>query len=272
MVRVFFYQIFQIAGFEFKRFFKTRKGWLYLITYCFFWFLLIRYPVRFGAEFLDQVKEFQQHGLFDFFGLDGIWNWGELEFGIFWRLALIFFPIYSVLIAADQTSSDRERGTFKYLSLRCSREGIFFGRFVGAMMIQMALAVGVIILLILSIIFSASSIEIDIISSVFPILIGVFLIQIPFTAFMSVISVWLKSAKQSVALATFLLLFSSYFIALLSEYVPVINYLRLLIPGYEFDRMTGVAGWDVLKLISISMFQSILFLLLGRWLMLRIAL
>ena len=54
----------------------------------------------------------------------------------FWCFALYLFPMFSILIAADQFSSDKTRGTLRFLTIRTSRDSLLFGRFLGQILIQ----------------------------------------------------------------------------------------------------------------------------------------
>jgi ABC-type transport system involved in multi-copper enzyme maturation permease subunit len=78
----------------------------------------------------------QYFNLFDVIGLGSSQHWSIPEFDVFWQLALIIFPMLSIAMAADQTCSDRARGTLRFMVLRSSRDRVFFGRFTGVMLIQ----------------------------------------------------------------------------------------------------------------------------------------
>lgn len=128
----FFNQLLLIGQFEFNRTFATRKGLLNLLTFAVVWYFILFYPLRFAADLLSQGKSFMQEtGFFEFIGLDSLPHWSIPEFGVFWHFALMLFPMLSVSLAADQTCSDRERGTLRFITLRCSRDSLFFGRFAG---------------------------------------------------------------------------------------------------------------------------------------------
>jgi ABC-type Na+ efflux pump permease subunit len=89
------------------------------------------------VELLVQEKGLTRDaGFFDFIGLGSLQQWTIPEFGVFWHFALLIFPMLSITLAADQTCSDRERGTLRFLVGRSSRDSVFFGRFAGVMAIQ----------------------------------------------------------------------------------------------------------------------------------------
>lgn len=133
----FFKHLLIISQFELKRGFATRKGLLSLVTFAVVWYFILLYPLRFAAELLVQEKGLMQDfSFFNFIGFGSIQQWSIPEFGVFWQFALIIFPMLSITLAADQTCSDRERGTLRFIVLRSSRDSLFFGRFVGVMASQ----------------------------------------------------------------------------------------------------------------------------------------
>jgi ABC-type transport system involved in multi-copper enzyme maturation permease subunit len=133
----FFKHLLLISQFEFKRRFATRSGLLSIVTFAAVWCIILLYPLRFSAELLVQEKGLMQgFSLFDVIGFGSIQQWPIPEFGLFWHFALLIFPLLSITLAADQTCSDRERGTLGFIVVRSSRDRVFFGRFVGVMVIQ----------------------------------------------------------------------------------------------------------------------------------------
>jgi len=130
----FFNHLWLISQFELKRGFATRRGMLSLVTFAVVWCVILLYPLRFVAELLLQEKGLiQDFSFFDFIGFGLIQQWPIPECGVFWHFALIIFPMLSITLAADQTCSDRERGTLRFIVLRSSRDSLFFGRFAGVM-------------------------------------------------------------------------------------------------------------------------------------------
>lgn len=136
----FFRQLLLISQFELKRGFATRKGLLSVVTFGVVWYFILLYPLRFAADLLMQEKSLAHNSSFlEFIGFGSLQHWPIPEFGVYWRFVLLIFPMLSITVAADQTSSDRERGTLRFIVLRSSRDSLFFGRFAGAMAIQVKL-------------------------------------------------------------------------------------------------------------------------------------
>ena len=135
-----------ICQFELKRLFSSRKGLLYLITFALVWYFILLYPIRFASDVLDQEKNITSSISFlEFFGFGSLLNWQIPEMGMYWHFSLIIFPLLAVMTSADQTCSDRERGTLRFLCLRVSRDSLFFGRFAGMMLIHTLLILATLI-------------------------------------------------------------------------------------------------------------------------------
>lgn len=269
----FFNHLLLISTFELKRGFATRKGILSLATFAVIWYFILLYPLRFTAELLVQEKGLQaEFSIFDVIGFGSIQHWPIPEFGVFWHFALMIFPMLSIMLAADQTSSDRERGTLRFIVMRSSRDRIFFGRFVGAMVIQA--------LWISATTFSTFALTLTRDASLFsfalpdlPILIvSLILAVLPFTAMMAALSAKVKSARQATLWAILIWMFLAGIISSLAYYLPALIFLKCLIPGYQLSDMAQLSGWQTLSLAYIPLLQSLILLILGRWIMARQAL
>lgn len=269
----FFNHLLLISLFELKRAFATRKGLLSLITFAVVWSVILLYPLRFAAELLVQEKGLKPaFGFLDFIGWGSIHNWPIPEFGVFWQLALMIFPILSITLAADQTSSDRERGTLRFIVLRSSRDRIFFGRFAGVMVIQA--------LLISAAAFSTFALALHrdatLFSSALPnllaLIVNLILVVLPFTAMMAALSAQVKSARQATLWAILIWTFLAGIINGFAYYLPALAFLKLLIPGYQLAELTQLSGWHTLQLAYIPLLQGLILLAFGRWMMARQAL
>ncbi len=269
----FFNHLLLICQFEINRSFATRKGLLSLVTFVVIWYFILLYPLRFAADLMVQEKGLNQHfSFFDFIGFGSIQHWPIPEFDVFWHLALIIFPMLSITFAADQTCSDRERGTLRFIVLRSSRDRIFFGRFAGVMLIQ-ALLISATALSALALVLSRDA---SLFSSAMPdllaLIINLVLIVLPFTAMMAALSAQLKSARQASLWAILIWTFMTGIINGLAYYVPGLDFLKLLIPGYQLSELAQLSGWQTLQLAYIPFLQSLILLAFGRWIMARQAL
>lgn len=269
----FFNHLFLICQFELKRGFATRKGLLSLVTFAVVWYFILLYPLRFAAELLAQENGLKQNFSFlDFIGFGSLQNWPVPEFAVFWHFALIIFPILSITVAADQTCSDRERGTFRFMVLRCSRDSLFFGRFSGAMAIQTLLISATALTTFLLALYRNASLFSLAIPSFLVILVNLILAILPFTAMMAALSAKVKSPRQATIWAILIWTFLAGIINGFASYLPALSLFKVLIPGYQLTGLAQLSGWDTLQLAYIPLFQSVILLFLGRWIMARQAL
>jgi hypothetical protein len=269
----FFNHLLLICQFEIKRSFATRKGLLSLITFAVIWYFILLYPLRFAAGLLVQENGLNQHfSFFDFIGFGSIQHWSIPEFDVFWHFALMIFPMLSITLAADQTCSDRERGTLRFIVMRSSRDRVFFGRFTGVMIIQ-ALLIGAAALSTLGLILARDA---ALVSSALPdllaLIINLILIILPFTAMMAALSAQVKSARQATLWAILIWTFMAGMINGLAYYLPGLDFLKFLIPGYQLSDLAQLSGWQTLQLAYIPLLQSLVLLAFGRWIMTRQAL
>jgi hypothetical protein len=58
----------------------------------------------------------------------------------------------------------------------------------------------------------------------------------------------------------------------LAYYLPALDFLKFLIPGYQLSGLAQLSGWRALQLAYIPFLQSLILLALGRWIMARQAL
>jgi len=258
-----------ITQFELRRLFTTKKGLLYLITFAVIWLLILVYPIRIAADFFSQTNPAHGNLFFEFIGMESLMNWKIAEFGVYWRFALFLFPMLSIMIAADQTSSDRDRGTLRFLTLRTSRDSLFFGRFTAVMFIQAVMIIITLATTFLLSLYRDSSVFLAAFNSAIAISVNMFIILLPFTALMAALSAAFNSARQSTMWAILILVFSAGIINLLSSYLPALDILKVFVPGYHSDELAHLAEWEPIQLAYVSLLQTVIFLALGRWIMMR---
>ncbi|MCK5829838.1 MAG: ABC transporter permease subunit [Methylococcales bacterium] len=266
----FFNSVLLICQFELKRLFSTRKGLLYIITFAVVWYFILLYPIRYASDLLGRQQS-SGHGstFFEFIGFGSLMNWQIPEFGVYWRFALIMFPILCISITADQTCSDRERGTFRFLTLRISRGRLFFGRFMGAMVIQAILIITTLITTLVLTVYRDGSLLSSAFNSSVAIAVNLLIVLLPFTAMMAALSATIKSAKQSTVWAILIWSFLAGIISGLSSYIPVLDNLKVLIPGYQMTELAQLSEWQPLHLAYVPLLQSFVLLIIGYWIMSR---
>jgi ABC-type transport system involved in multi-copper enzyme maturation permease subunit len=269
----FFKQVLLISQFELKRGFATRKGLLSVVTFGVVWYFILIYPIRFAADLLLQEKGLKHNfSFFDVIGFGSLQNWPIPEFGVYWQFALLIFPMLSVTLAADQTCSDRERGTLRFIVLRSSRDSLFFGRFAGVMAVQGILIFATAISTLALILYRDASLFSSALGDLLVILVNVTLAVLPFTAMMAALSARVKSPRQATLWAILIWTFLAGIISGFAYYLPALEFFKCLIPGYQLSDLAQRSEWQTLQLAYIPLLQSLVLLALGRWVMARQAL
>lgn len=269
----FFKQLLLITQFELKRSFATPKGLLFIVTFVVVWYFILLYPLRFAADLLLQEKDLKNNfGFFDVIGFGSLKHWQIPEFSVFWQFALLIFPMLSITVAADQTCSDRDRGTLRFIVMRSSRDSLFFGRFAGAMAIQALLICASAVSTLMLVMYRDATLLSSAVPALFVIMINVTLAVLPFTAMMAVLSVMVKSPRQATLWAILIWTFLAGIISGLAYYVSALNFFKLLIPGSQLSDLAQLSQWQTLQLAYIPILQSVVLLALGRWMMARQAL
>lgn len=273
MTTSFFSHISLFSRFELKRLFATPKGLLYLLTFAVVWFLILYYPIRFASNVVTQGQHsVDVFRIFEFLGFDSLLIWQIPEFGVFWHFGLLIFPTLSIFIAADQTCSDRERGTLRILTMRTSRDRLFFGRFAGIMLIQATLMLAALLSTLILVIYRDPALVSAGLNSIMSITVNLLITVLPFTAMMAALSVALKSSRQATVWAILILSFLSGIISILSHQLPMLNYLKILIPGYQLAELGRLTQWESLQIAYIPLIQTFVLLAIGRWILSRQAL
>jgi hypothetical protein len=214
----------------------------------------------------------QGFSFFDFIGFSSIQQWPIPEFGVFWHFALLIFPMLSITLAADQTCSDRERGTLRFIVMRSSRDSIFFGRFAGVMVIQAFLISVAALSTLALVLYRDTSLVSLALPDLFAITVNLILAVLPFTAMMAALSVKVKSARQATVWAILIWTFLAGIISIFAYYLPALDFFKCLIPGYQLSDLAELSGWQTLQLAYVPLLQSLMLLALGRWIMARQAL
>jgi len=174
-----------------------------------------------------------------------------------------------ILITADQTCSDRSRGTLRFLSLRTSRDSIFLGRFLGQMLILAILIVATLFGAIILAVSKNAYVFADALQASALIGINLFIVLLPFTALMALISATVKSARLSTMLAIISWgLFTGFFAWLAMKY-PVTSFLEGWLPGGQRIDLVKSNAWETLSFALLPIIQMVVFLFVGRTIMKR---
>lgn len=260
--------IWLIAITEIKRTLITRKGLISLAAFALVWMLLLLTVIYRAPALIANGSAIGS--MLGAGKITSLLNWKVEELGAYWFISLYLFPLCTVVFAADQTASDRTRGTLKILTLHTSRASLFFGRFTGLMLVQgLIIALTLLSTVVVAALREPALIADSINHAVF-IWVNLMIVIAPYTALMALISLFAKSGMQAVnyaAILWILFLFAVYF---LSSRFPEAQLLKSFFPGAQVSELVGHHDWTALKTVPIPAIQTIVFLAAGLFFMHRI--
>ncbi len=257
-----------IAATELTRVLITRRGLLSLLAFALIWLLIV-------ATLIKQAPALVQNGatvgsLLGSETILSIAQWRVAEFGIHWIIALYVFPLCCVLYAADQTASDKTRGTLKLLTLHTSRSSLFLGRFFGMLAVQsVVIAFTLLCTLVVAVSRDASLLQ-DSLFNGFFIWINLIIVLAPYTALMAIISLFAKSGMQAISYASILWIILLFSISWVSNRYPEAAALKTIFPGSQIGSLVTHRDWSSLGTITVPAIQTLLFLAIGLFTMRRI--
>lgn len=253
-----------IAQQELLKSFANPRGLFVTPVFTVIWILILLYPIRISAEAMtspDSASLFMV--VLSFLGLETLQDWLLSEFAIYWVVALYLFPTFSLVSAADQMISDRNRGGLRFLTLRCSRGQLFFGRFVGQILIQSVLICITLVITYSLFLFNNSQYWLEGLSLLPLIFFHILLVTAPFVALMSLLSITVDSVRMSTLIAFMILALGGLLINYFASYLPFLAMLEIWIPGgqiYSMAQSHPTIAWGAL---AHPLMQTFGFLLLG---------
>ncbi|MGB0893458.1 MAG: ABC transporter permease subunit [Parashewanella sp.] len=262
-----------ISGFEVKKLFTQPRGIIALTCFSLLWALILLYPIRSATDLLltDEFRQFIL-GFAQMSGSSKLLNWVVAEMSVYWLIALYLFPMFSLIITADQFSSDKQRGTLRFLLLRTSRDSIFFGRFFAHMIIQSILIFISVIATIVLAVYRDPELLAYAVTTGTQLLFALLINLLPYTALMATLSLHAKSARQASLLAVLYWVLATIFITIIHYYLPAFSFIEYIKPGVQIADMINSYGKEVFNYSVIPVLQAGIFLVLGRTYMQRISL
>ena len=254
-----------ITRFELFRLFGSPRGWFALAAFAVIWFLILRYPIFEASSALQQADT--QAALRSVFGMVGLYQlmaWPLPELIAYWLICLVLLPLAAIVTSADQTCSDRARGTLRFLTLRTSRDSIFFGRFLGQWLVQGLLIVISILATLGLALWRQHSLSFAAFEAALIMALNLMIVLAPFTALMAVCSVLVRSSKFAICLA---IVGGGVVIGLISWagwYFPDTLTLLQYVPGAQLPALLAGQGWSTLKEVTLPLAQTLVLLGLGR--------
>jgi len=256
------------SRFELQRLLLTPRGWFALAAFSTIWYLLLRYPI-YQASVQLQEPEIQQmlSSMLGMVGMYNLMNWSLPELSVYWALTVLLMPLAVLFSAADQTCSDRSRGTLRFLTLRSSRDSIFFGRFIGQMLVQ-ALLLGLSLLATLALaVWRIGELPIAAVNAALVIWLNLLIVLMPFTALMALCSALVKSSRLAISLAIVSMGGVAGLLGYLVWHFPDLRSVLGYLPGAQLPMLLGAQGWDTLKHSGLPLLQTLVLLTAGRFVM-----
>jgi ABC-type transport system involved in multi-copper enzyme maturation permease subunit len=255
--------------FEMVRLFNTKRGLLALLTFATIWFIMLYYFVGSAAAIVTSASfESMAANLFGVLGVSALLDWSVSEFAIYWLIAVYFFPIFAVVVCSDQICSDKQRGTLRFITLRCTRLELILGRYLG----QLSIVLILILLTIIATSILASVRDITLLSA--SLIIGtklsleLLIVVMPFIALMSLLNTVVSSAKLATVTATLFFALGPLIVTFIKYQFGQEFYLSLIFPGGQIDSMLSQSGLNGSHYI-LPLIQTFAFLVCSHFVMKR---
>lgn len=260
--------ILSICQFEWSRLFLTRRGWLSIAAFVLIWVLILVTVIAPAARVVTAELSGLASVALEAIGLQNLSRWASVEMALYWVISLYLLPLFSIAIAADQTASDKTRGTLRFLALRTTRSQIFFGRFLGQYTIQILL-VATTLLSVLALVgyYSADKLT-DALQSMPVVFVNLLLVLMPYVALMALLSVIARSARQATLYAIVAWTVISIAIAVIQNHYGPMPILDWVLPGSQIGNLLRLDGWETLQLAPVPLLHTAVLLFAG-WLAMR---
>ena len=259
-----------LAQDEIGRLLSTKRGILSLLGFLLIWIAVLNYGILPAAAFFVGAND---SGLAEILlprlGLEAWRQWPAPELAVYWVVSLYLLPFFALITSADQTASDRSRGTLRYLVLRCSRLEIFLGRFLGQCVILslvvLATLASVLIVIMINVpaLLPASLLRSPVV------IVNLLLLVMPYIALMAWVSVMARSARQATLYAVIAWLTISLLVGYVQSRYGPIALLDWALPGSQVSQLIRLYDWQTLKLAPVPIVHTLVLLLIGGFMMKR---
>lgn len=268
-----FQHVLIISHVELNRLFRTRRGWLLLFAFTVIWYLLLRYPIYQAASLLhNQGLSSMFNDLFSAVSIDHLIDWPSMELAIYWMLGIVIFPVFAITTSADQTASDNNRGTLRFLCLRCCRDSLLLGRFLGQVALQaMMVAVTVSVTLLMSLYRDHSEAGASLGLTLW-IATHLIILLLPFIALMTLLNCWLRSPRLSLLAIIVGFPVIQIIFGIIGDFWPPMAFIDHWLPGSQLIDLMQSQGWESLPYITAPLLQTFFLLLAARFIFHRSAL
>lgn len=261
-----------LSIYELQRLLINRRAWASAIAFVLFWLGCLFYFILRGAALLeDEESRPILQSLLGALGMSSWYDWSRVEVALYSLFAVLVLPLLLVFWSADQTASDRQRGTLRFISLRSSRNSIFYGRFLGHCWVAFILLAFTALTFLLGIVL-VGNFSLAVLGSTLIVLFNGVLAAFPIVALMAFLSARASSPRQAI-LQSFLLYIGLLIVfSMITHYLPALEFIHYLRPSYYAFEVVKLAEWHSLQLAHVPLLQTVIFLALGQWTINRSAL
>lgn len=261
--------LFLIANYELVRLLSTRRGWVSIVAFALVWAVLLYYVIFRASRLMaqDGGSGVVSAGL-DFFGMERLNSWSVPELAVYWFFGLTLLPFFCVVLTADQTASDRSRGTLRFLSLRSTRWQIFFGRYIGQLLLLALFIVTSVLTTLPVALYRDSGSMAEWLALAPAVMVNLLIVLLPYAALMAIASILAKSAFVAILYAIILWIVVWFISGYLHNNVPQLEALEHVLPGSQMLEQLKVVGWDAIQFAYLPLVQAAVLLAIG-WLIMR---
>lgn len=199
----------------------------------------------------------------EFLGMDQLTHWQVPELAVYWLLGLMLLPFFTVSLTADQTASDRSRGTLRFLSLRATRAQIFFGRYIGQLLLLLLFIGGSLLSTLPVALYRDAGAVPGWLSLAPAVVLNLMIVLAPYAALMGLVSALARSARQAMLFAIILWIVTWLVVRYLFAYFPQAGFLDWTMPGSQIPYLLKVVGWEAMQFAWIPLLQTIVLLAAG---------
>ena len=257
-------RILVLAQDELMRLLATRRGLISLFGFLLIWIAVLNYGILPAAAlFADASRSGVVEVLLPRLGLEAWESWPAPELAVYWVITLYLLPFFALIASADQTASDRSRGTLRFLVLRCSRLEIFLGRFLGQCIIMLLVVVATLASVLFVIMLNSPDKLSAALLKAPLIVLNLLLVLAPYIALMALVSALAKSARQATLYAFILWISVSLLVGYLQARFGPLTLLDWALPGSQIGQLLRLSNWDTLNFAAIPIVHTALFLVLG---------
>ena len=254
-------RVWTIANYELTRLFNTKRGWMALTAFALVWYFIFRYPIYYASALIaqpDLANTLRQ--AFGMVGVEELLAWSVPELAVYWMTSLILYPIFTLFITADQISSDRARGTLRFIVLRTTRFELFFGRYLGQLIILSILVFTTLIAASAMAVYREPTLASALASHFGFILFHMLFVLAPVVAVTALTSVICQSARSASFLAIIGIALSMILVAVASYYIPQLGFLNSILLGSQVSALATSSGVDSLSYLVLPLSQTIVIL------------